>query len=378
MTPDFSVVILHYNTPVFLEGALDSVVRAVQERNAEIIVADNASPDFDVDDFRRRFPQVKFIVHPENYGFARGNNLAVEAARGRRIFLLNPDVLVPEPLFDRMNACMDGLNKPGLCSVRLIDGHGRYLPESKRRVPTLTGIAGKMLSRKAGDFWSGGYYDRRLANTADGPAEVFVGALLGFEREAYLRLGGLDEDFFMYGEDIDLSVRFLRAGLTNYYLGSSAAVHFKGESTPRDPVYRRHFTRAAEIYMQKHHPTAYRLTAPLMQPLLNRWSARKTKHIPSAQTAELPPAYIGDRPQVHSRLERHFGTKVPVYSMEKLPGGPHLLILDPDTYGFETLIGLLEQQAGSAHRFRWLTLDGKKYYGSDSATAKGEVVILEK
>ncbi len=377
MTPDFSVVILHYNAPVFLEGALDSVARAVQERNAEIIVADNASTDFDADFFRQRFPQVKFIVYPENYGFARGNNLAVEAARGRRIFLLNPDVLVPEVLFDRMNACMDGINKPGLCSVRLIDGHGRFLPESKRRVPTLTGIAGKMLSRKAGDFWSGGYYDRRLGNTADGAAEVFVGALLGFEREAYLRLGGLDEDYFMYGEDIDLSVRFLRAGLTNYYLGSVAAVHFKGESTPRDPVYRRHFARAAEIYMQKHHPMAYRLTSALVRPLLNRWANRKSPSGAIAQTATLPPAYVGNRPGVHSRLERYFGTGVPVFLLEKLPERPHLLILDPGTYGFETLIGLLEQQAGSAHRFRWLTLDEKKYYGSDSATAKGEVVRLE-
>ena len=377
MTPDFSVVVLHYNAPVFLEGALDGIGRAVEGRNAEIIVADNASEDFDVEYFRRRFPAVKFIVYPENYGFARGNNLAVEAARGRRIFLLNPDVLVPENLFDRMNACLDGLTRPGLCSVRLIDGHGRFLPESKRRIPTLLGIAGKMLARKPDDFWSGAYYDRRLKPRAEGPSEVFVGALLGFERDVYLRLGGLDENFFMYGEDIDLSVRFLRAGRTNYYLGSMAAVHFKGESTPDDPVYRRHFARAAEIYMQKHHPLAYRITAPVVRPLLRHWSAGKSKRPAAGSSSTLPPAYVGNRPEVHKRLQAYFDTRVPVINPGALPEAPHLLLLDPASYGFGTLIDLVQQNTGTAHRFRWLTLDGLKFYGSDSATAKGEAVRLE-
>jgi len=129
----FSVVVLHYNAPAFLEGALDSLQRAVEGMDAEIIVADNASEAFDRVYFERLFPNIKFMVFPENYGFAKGNNLAVREASGKYVFLVNPDVLVPGDLFRRLLPKMEAATDLGMAGVRLMDGRGRFLPESKRR-----------------------------------------------------------------------------------------------------------------------------------------------------------------------------------------------------------------------------------------------------
>jgi len=364
----FSVVVLHYNAPVFLEGALDSLQRAIAGMDAEIIVADNASTDFDAAYFRARFPDVKFLLFSTNYGFARGNNLAVREARGEYVFLVNPDVLVPGDLFARLLPKMQKAEDLGLAGIRLIDGRGRFLPESKRRVPGFLSVLDRL-----GQRGGGRYYDTRLADTADGPTEVLVGAFMGFRQADFLRIGGFDERFFMYGEDIDLSYRFLRTGKRNYYFGSLAALHFKGESTPRNALYRKHFIDASVKFYRKHGSKALAPVVSLGKPLLHLWYKwRKQRSLPPGAPERY--IYTGIDRKMWARLQRVF----PAVEMERTRpvDTSALYIWDPAATAYEQMLDFMWQHRRQDYYYRFITPSRRHLYGSDSPDGRGQLIEL--
>jgi GT2 family glycosyltransferase len=252
-----SVIIVNYNVCYFLEQCLYTVLQATKGITAEIIVVDNASSDDTRILLPREFPTVRFIWNEDNPGFGKANNQALALSAGEYIVLLNPDTLVPQNLFSTCLAFLADHPDAGAVGMRMYDGKGSYLPESKRGFPgaatsffKLSGLI-HFFPRNA---TISRYYLGQLSPDEVHPVEVLAGAFMIFRRQVYERVGGFDEDFFMYGEDIDLSYRISLAGFTNYYLPFPGIVHFKGESTPHNPAARRHFYEAMEIFVRKYYP----------------------------------------------------------------------------------------------------------------------------
>ncbi len=250
-----SVIIVSYNVSAFLEQCLLSVRRALAGVEGEVWVVDNASSDDSVDMVRRRFPEVNLIANKENVGFAAANNQAIRRSRGDYVLLLNPDTLVEEDTFRHCLAFMEAHPDAGAVGVRMLDGSGQYLPESKRGFPTPWVSFSKMIGLGALFPRSqrfNGYYMGHLDPHQTHPVEVLAGCFMFIRRTALERAGLLDEAFFMYGEDIDLSYRLWQAGFHNYYYPQTRILHYKGESTQKDFRYVRRFYEAMIIFARKH------------------------------------------------------------------------------------------------------------------------------
>ncbi len=251
-----SVIIVNYNVRYFLEQALGSVRRALQGIEGEVWVVDNNSADDSLAMVRTRFPEVHIIANKENTGFAVANNQAIKASKGEYVLLLNPDTVVEEDTFAKCIAFMDTHPEAGAVGVRLIDGSGAYLPESKRGFPTpwvafcKTIGLGRLFPRSAR---LNGYYLGHLDPNQTHEIDVLVGAFMFMRRSALEQVGLLDEAFFMYGEDIDLSYRIKQGGYKNYYLHTTSIIHYKGESTKKGTLnYVRTFYQAMIIFAEKH------------------------------------------------------------------------------------------------------------------------------
>ncbi|GAB4403902.1 MAG: glycosyltransferase [Bacteroidia bacterium] len=254
---DLSVVIVNYNVRYFLEQCLRAALRACEELAAEIIVVDNASTDGSQEMVQTRFGDlVVLIANADNPGFSRANNQGIRIARGRYVLLLNPDTLVGEDTFRRCTAFMDAHPDAGALGVQMIDGQGIFLPESKRALPTpwvsfykIFGLAALFPRNRR----FGQYHLTYLDRDQNHPVEILSGAYMWLRRSVLDEIGLLDEAFFMYGEDIDLSYRVLQAGYRNYYLADTRILHYKGESTKKGSLnYVKVFYQAMIIFARKH------------------------------------------------------------------------------------------------------------------------------
>ncbi len=253
---ELSIIIVNYNVKHFLRACLASVLKAVHNINAEIIVVDNDSIDDSVEMVKAEFPQVKVIVNNENVGFSKANNQGILASSGEYVLILNPDTLVSENTFVNCLAEIKSENNIGAIGVKMYDGSGAFLPESKRGNPTLWSSFCKFSGLwqffpKSKLFNS--YYQGHLDNENDHNVPVLTGAFMFMRRSVLDIIGLLDERFFMYGEDIDLSFRIIDAGYKNRYLSNSSIVHFKGESTKKGSfTYTKHFYNAMRLFNEKH------------------------------------------------------------------------------------------------------------------------------
>ncbi|MFN0016492.1 MAG: glycosyltransferase family 2 protein [Saprospiraceae bacterium] len=251
-----SVVIVNYNVRAFLEQALLSVRTAMRGIDGEVWVVDNNSSDDSVRMVRVRFPEVRLIANIDNPGFAVANNQAVRQSASEYVLLLNPDTLVEADTFRMCLDFMDAHPDAGALGVKLLDGSGVYLPESKRGFPSPWVAFCKTvgLSRifpKSRLF--NGYYLGHLGADETNPVDVLAGCFMFMRRTALDKAGLLDEAFFMYGEDIDLSYRITQAGYQNYYFPQARILHYKGESTKKGSLnYVRTFYQAMIIFARKH------------------------------------------------------------------------------------------------------------------------------
>ena len=251
-----SVIIVNYKVKHYLEQCLRSVAEASRGIAVEVIVVDNASGDGSVEYLRERFPDVTIIASEENLGFARANNLAIRNSHGQYVLLLNPDTIVAEETFSDFISFMDSTPDAGGCGAYMLHTDGSFAPESRRGLPTpfvafckMSGLAS--LFPKSRTF--GRYYMRYLNENEVNRIEIMSGAFMFLRRDALDKAGLLDEDFFMYGEDIDLSYRILKAGYNNYFL-PSRILHYKGESTVKSSYrYVHTFYRAMELFFNKHY-----------------------------------------------------------------------------------------------------------------------------
>jgi GT2 family glycosyltransferase len=251
-----SVIIVNYNVKHFLEQCLHSVYKAAREIETEIIVVDNNSVDGSASFIREKFPDLHFIENKQNVGFSKANNQAIKIAKGEYILLLNPDTVVEEDTFTKVVDFMDNHPEAGGLGVKMIDGKGAFLPESKRGFPTPWVAFYKMfglskLFPKSKRF--GKYHLSYLDKDKIHEVEVLAGAFMLMRKETLDLVGLLDETFFMYGEDIDLSYRIIQGGYKNYYFPETTIIHYKGESTKKGSLnYVKVFYNAMIIFARKH------------------------------------------------------------------------------------------------------------------------------
>lgn len=256
MTKDLAVIIVNYNVQYFLEQCLLSVRKAASGMNVDVFVVDNNSVDGSVALVRNKFPEVILIANKQNMGFSKANNQALLAADARYVLLLNPDTLVEEDTFEKIVKYMDAHPEAGALGVKMIDGKGNFLPESKRGLPTPKVAFFKIFGLSAlfpNSRTFGGYHLGFLDKDKIHGVDVLSGAFMFIRKEALDKAGLLDETFFMYGEDIDLSYRIQQAGYRNVYFPETRIIHYKGESTRKSSInYVLVFYRAMIIFANKH------------------------------------------------------------------------------------------------------------------------------
>ncbi len=252
-----SIVIVNYNVKYFLEQCLFSVQNASRGLESEILVVDNNSVDGSVRMVREKFPGVRLIENKENAGFSRANNQAIKISTGQYVLLLNPDTLVEDDTLVKCVQFMDTHPEAGGLGVKMVDGKGRFLPESKRSLPSpsvaffkVFGLSALFPKSKLFGKYHLGYLDEDKTSEV----EVLAGAFMLLRRDVLDKTGLLDEEFFMYGEDIDLSYRITQAGYRNYYFPETRIIHYKGESTKKSSLnYVFLFYNAMIIFARKHY-----------------------------------------------------------------------------------------------------------------------------
>lgn len=254
--PILSIIIVSYNVEHFLEVCLESVFEAGKNIVVEVVIVDNHSSDRTLPMLENRFPQCLVIANKENVGFSKANNQGINASSAKYVLLLNPDTILPEDGLDKAIHFMENNPNAGALGYRMVDGSGTFLPESRRGLPTpwvsfckAFGLARIFPTSKL----FGRYYLSYLPDNQVHEVDILSGACMFMRKEALNLSGLLDESFFMYGEDVDLSYRLQKSGFLNFYFPEATIIHFKGESTKRGSLsFVYHFYRSMLLFSGKH------------------------------------------------------------------------------------------------------------------------------
>jgi len=351
----------------FLGLCLKSIEAAIKNMDAEIIVVDNHSSDDSCNMVKTLFPKVKLIDNKENWGFSKGNNIGVAEAKGEYVCILNPDTVVAEDTFENVLAFANLQDNLGIIGCRLIDGKGRFLPESKRNVPKPLVSVKKIFGN------SKDYYATHLSQHETGKVDILVGAFMLMKRDLYNNLKGFDEDYFMYGEDVDLSYRAVKMGLDNIYFGNTTVIHYKGESTLKDIRYAKRFYQAMKIFYKKHFRN-YGLFDVVV------WVG--SKMLPFLMTSDnlqesRPKKYVWVTEKNTEDFQAFSKPVEVVRSIETYQKGTEY-IFDNNTLSFRQIIQQIDRfPENSGATFKILPKNSNFILGSNSSKTKGEIVFLE-
>jgi len=378
-----SVIILNYNVRYFLEQCVYSVQKALAHINGEIIVVDNASSDDSCQMMRTKFPDVTLIVNHDNLGFPKGNNIGVEQAKGEYICILNPDTVVAEDTFVKILASI-GKSIPlnvGIIGCKLIDGTGRFLPESKRGVPTpwvaFTKIFG-LYKWFPTTKWFNQYYAQHLTKDENGQVDILVGAFMVMKKKLYLEVGGFDENCFMYSDDIDLSYMIRKLGKANFYFAETTVIHYKGESTVRDVTYMKRFQEAMQFFYGKHFKKS------IVFDYIMRFGSIIFSFFKKAQQQNR--AVTIDEYVVFSR---NVNFKIPIAEDKKIgyltdfnlfaPNSKKKVevIFDTTTFSFKEISSFMHSKATKHITFKNYIATSNYCIGSNDANDRGEVLFLK-
>lgn len=386
-----SIIIVNYNVKFFLEQCLSSVIKACATIDAEILMVDNNSTDGSNPYFANRFPSVQFIWKNENGGFAKANNEALKLAKGEKILFLNPDTIVPEDCFEKCLAFFATNTNAGAIGCRMIDGSGKYLPESKRGFPSpftsfckMTGLTNLFPQSKI----FARYYLGQLPNNTTNEVDVLAGACMMVDIKVLDKIGSFDESFFMYAEDIDLSYRIQQAGYKNYFFAASTILHFKGESTQKLKAdYVKVFYGAMALFVQKHYGKGIsRIYALLLQAAIAAKAVSvciKNLFKKSIQTEKKN--FNGDKIFVvaDAEMEQHLRSGLSAYfqkvertdSFQQIPSGTSHVALCEPALSFKEMIVLMEKHA-EEHEFFICANGTKSMVGSSDKNTGGVVLSL--
>lgn len=373
-----SVIILNYNVRYFLEQCIVSVQKALQNIDSEIIVVDNASSDESCTMIKEKFPNVILIENKENVGFPKGNNIGVAQAKGDYICILNPDTIVAEDTFRKVIARYEAISSGlGIIGCKLIDGSGNFLPESKRGVPTpwvaFTKIFGlyKIFPKLR---WFNQYYAMYLTENQSGKVDILVGAFMVMERELYLKVGGFDENCFMYSDDIDLSYLVQKTGRENYYFAETSVIHYKGESTVRDGLYIKRFREAMQFFYKKHFKKSQFFDVMMnvgsfafslvkknqqknTQPIIEKYVVFSDKKL--KLKIDKPIQYLADLAEFQNNNKKN--TEI---------------IFDVDFLSFKEIISFMETHKAKNISFKNYIPKSNYLIGSYNSNDRGEVILL--
>jgi len=343
--------------------------------DAEIIVVDNDSKDGSCDMVRALFPDISRIENKENVGFSKANNQAVRVAKGEYVCILNPDTAVAEDTFQKAIQYYESQENIGALGVHLMDGTGSFLPESKRNFPTPKASLLKLLGKDSE------YYASHVAEKSSGPVEVLVGAFMLMKRSIYEEVAGFDEDYFMYGEDIDLSYKISEAGYENHYFGDTTVLHYKGESTKRDDAYYDRFYGAMQIFYKKHVGQSWlEAKSVAFGVALAKWANRNLKSSKPPER-ETPSRYVvfSKNEDLAKKLSAHYNV-----DFEMLPDARTMavhmarsfIVLDANHLSYREIFALMQQLGTHKNQFRIFPPSGHYILGSDQSDEKGEVVVF--
>ncbi len=363
-----SVVILNYNVRYFLELCVKSVQAAILKIDAEIIVVDNNSDDGSCNMVKQLFPNIKLIENKENFGFSKGNNIGVSHAKGEYLCILNPDTVVSEDTFIKLIEFSENKQKLGIVGCKLIDGVGSFLPESKRNIPLVMVALKKLLGN------SKYYYANHLKENDTGKVDVLVGAFMFLKRDVYNKVCGFDEDYFMYGEDIDLSYRVLKSGFVNYYFGATVVLHYKGESTLRDKFYAKRFYGAMQIFYKKHFKKNRIFDLLVNSGIKIGYILKKTDIAKQKNVSE----YIIISKERNERLNSVLNGQVTLKSEFKNLKNKAEVIFDAKTLSYKSIILLMDKE-DKDKLLTYKILPGQSNFviGSDNSISRGEVLNLD-
>jgi GT2 family glycosyltransferase len=383
-----SIIILNYNVRYFLEQCVLSVQKALENIEGEIIVVDNNSTDDSCAMIQKRFPEVTLIQNLENIGFSKGNNIGVKVAKGEYICILNPDTVVAEDTFEKVLAFAKTQNNLGIIGVKLIDGSGNFLPESKRGIPTpwvaFTKIMGLYRCFPQVSFFTK-YYASHLRSNQTGKVDILVGAFMFMSRKVYVEVGGFDENCFMYSDDIDLSYQVLQKGKDNFYFHDTTVLHYKGESTIKDGAYMKRFQQAMHFFYQKHFKVPFFFEF-LMWLGIFFFSALKRIQ-GNSKKIKTPNQYLllSSSNELVDELETVLGKKVvfELFEGEKMVNSCFFktkesveILLDNSHISFKDCISILESLKNQGFTFKIIPKSSNFLIGSNNNNERGTIIEI--
>ena len=357
-----AVVIVSYRVKHYLEQCIVSVEQATKDIDCEIVVVDNHSDDGTVEFLKERFAdRITLVESNHNLGFSKANNIAIRQTDSEYVLLLNPDTFVAEDCLRQVLQFMDTHPAAGGCGVKMHNADGSVARESRRGIPTPWVALQKMLGR------SGRYYMSHLPWDEPARIEAMSGAFCMLRRQALEKVGLLDEDFFMYGEDIDLSYRLLKGGYENWYVPANI-VHYKGESTQKSSFRYVHvFYQAMLIFFRKHYSHAsWLITLPIKTGIYLRallallqmlyWNLRLSLGFIDKDTAQPDYFFIGSEAMLDEcrQLVRRKGLNASFIPVGQRDGfrvnlaqgdslSPRCIVYDTGTFSFSQIIALARE-----------------------------------
>ncbi len=374
----YSVIILNYNVKAFTDACLQSVLQATKNRqDVEIILADNHSTDGSQAYFENLYSKVKFIWFDRNHGFGKAYNLAVKQAAGEYLLFLNPDTLVPENILEAFENFTKIHPDFGIAGGKMIDGTGHFLPESKRGIPMpivafskLTQLY-KILNFKPFN----NYYANHLKENEAGKTAVLTGALMFLKKDTFESVGGFDEQFFMYGEDIDLSYRILQSGKTNYYWPEAKIIHFKGESSQKDSRYFQNFLETTFQFYRKHF-RSFPVMEFLMKQFFKLWLRLRVSKPKPTSLSNIAQTYFWGQAEYLEKIHLKYPQAKLIKSTQEIIQKPALLIFDTSQLSFSEIIKIMEKLRNQPIRFRFYFPQRQMIIGSDYKDALGKVEFI--
>lgn len=369
-----SVIILNYNVRYFLEQCILSVQNALEGIDSEIIVVDNASSDDSCEMMNAKFSNIKLIENATNLGFPKGNNIGVAQAKGEYICILNPDTVVAEDTFTKILNTKNWQLNTGIIGCKLIDGTGNFLPESKRGVPTPWVAFTKIFGLYKISNYFGKYYAQHLSENQSGNVDILVGAFMLMKRELYLKVGGFDENCFMYSDDIDLSYLVLKTGKSNYYFHETLIIHYKGESTVRDGTYMKRFREAMQFFYKKHFKKSSFFDVMM---LFGTFVFSFLKSIQQKNKPRIIDEYVVfSKATLDLELSKKVTYLTDLNQFKHLPQKNIEIIFDISAFSFTEIITFMENNRNQNLSFKNYISSSNYLIGSNNSNDRGQIILL--
>ena len=325
---------------------------------------------------RKSFPAVTLIENEENSGFAKANNQAVAVARGEYICILNPDTVVAENTFTTIFETMPAEKNLGIIGPRLINGIGNFLPESKRNVPTPAVSLSRFFNIKVGNHPN--YYADHIKQEGTAKVKVLVGAFMFCRKQMFEAVDGFDKDYFMYGEDIDISYKMIKNNFENYYFGAIPVIHYKGESTDRNTVYIERFYGAMQLFYKKHFKTNWLLDALILIGIKGLSFSKSFQK--NNNECPQPSGYllISENKELQQKISAKLSQKIPFYTNTYLanPTENTEIIFDASYNSYQYIIQKMMELSGKNNTFKIVPNRCNFMLGSNQSDGKGEVILF--